>query len=127
MQGYEIARKLEKNIVFLETIDEQIEVLESLSHKRIIEFLKRVNQWREVTQDYEKCYLNADLEQLKSKGLRFPSRHHSVIDDRDRIFFERMTSYLKEGNAVACVGAPHVRGLCKLLQTDGYQIRGPGF
>ena len=125
LQGYAIARKLEKDIVFLETIEEQIRVLESLSPDRILDFLKRVNQWQKLSQDYEKCYLAGDLEQLRSKGLRFPSRHHSVIDNRDKIFFERMREYLQQGQAVAFIGAPHVRGVSNLLKADGYQIKGP--
>jgi uncharacterized protein YbaP (TraB family) len=126
LEGYSIAGQLAKKIVFLETIEEQINVLESLSRERIIDFLKRVDQWHEVARDYAACYLAADLEKLKSKGLRFPSRHHSVIDRRDRCFYERMSEYLDEGDAVAFVGAPHVRGMSKLMRDDGYQITGPG-
>jgi uncharacterized protein YbaP (TraB family) len=55
-----------------------------------------------------------------------PSRRHSVIDRRDRIFYERMSEYLKQGDAVVFVEAPHVRGMSKLLREDGYQITGPG-
>ena len=70
-------------------------------------------------------YLAGDLETLRSKGLRFPSRHHSVLDRRDHIFFERLADYLNQGDAVVFVGAPHVSGLSKLLREDGYKISGP--
>jgi pheromone shutdown protein TraB len=100
-------------------------VLENLTRHRIIDFLKRVDQWHELAQDYATCYLAGDLERIKSKGLRFPSRHHSVIDHRDKIFCERMLEYLEQGDAVAFVGAPHVRGVSKFLREDGYQIKGP--
>ena len=126
LEGYRLAEGLGKNIVFLETIEEQIRVLENLTRDRIIDFLKRVDHWHDLAQGYIKCYLAADLEQLRSKGLRFPSRHPSVINYRDKIFCERMLEHLEKGNAVAFVGAPHVRGMCKLLQGDGFQIRGPG-
>jgi len=126
LEGYTLAKGLGKKIVFLETIEEQINVLENLTRDRIIDFLKRVDRWQELTQGYVRCYLAGDLEQIKSKGLRFPSRHHSVIDHRDKIFYARMLEYLKEGDAVAFVGAPHVQGVSKLLQEDGYQIKGPG-
>lgn len=122
LEGYCLAGQLAKKIVFLETIEEQIKVLENLSRDRIIEFLKRVDQWQEQARDYASCYLAGDLEKLKTKGLRFPSRHHSVINHRDRIFFERMSEYLNQGDAVAFVGAPHVRGMSKLLIEDGYTI-----
>ena len=125
LEGHNIASQLDKNIKYLETIEEQIAVLENLSRDRIVEFLKQVDQWPEQAQDYASCYLNADLAKLKSKGLRFPSRHHSVINHRDRIFYERMSEYLQQGNAVVFVGAPHVRGMSKFLLEDGYQITGP--
>jgi uncharacterized protein YbaP (TraB family) len=126
LEGYTLAEGLGKKIVFLETIEEQINVLENLSRNRIIDFLKGIDQWHELAQNYVSCYLTGDLEQIKSKGLRFPSRHHSVIDHRDKIFYERMLEYLKQGNAVAFVGAPHVPGVSKLLREDGYQVEGPG-
>jgi hypothetical protein len=126
LEGYTLAEGLGKKIVFLETIEEQIQVLESLARDRIIDFLKRIDQWHELAQDYVKCYLAGDLEQIKSKGLRLPSRHHSVIDHRDKIFCEKMVEYLEQGNTVAFVGAPHVPGVSELLGEDGYQIKGPG-
>jgi len=126
LEGYTLAEDLGKKIVFLETIEEQINVLENITRDRIIDFLKRVDQWDELTQDYVKCYLAGDLKQIKLKGLRFPSRHHSVIDQRDKIFYDRMLEYLEHGDAVVFVGAPHVPGVIKLLCENGYQIKGPG-
>jgi len=125
LEAYTIATELGKNIVFLETIEEQIKVLKSLSRKRILEFLGSVDRWPILTQTYVECYLEGDLEKLRSMGLRFPSRHQSVIDHRDQIFYERMQAYLNEGEVIAFVGAPHVRGMSKLLRKDGYQVKGP--
>lgn len=125
LEAYSIAGQLARKIVFLETIEEQIKVLESLSRDRIIEFLNRVDQWSKLAQDYADGYLAADLEKLKSKGLRFPSRHHSVIDWRDRVFYERVIEYLNQGQAVVFVGAPHVRGMSQFMLRDGYKITGP--
>ena len=126
LEGYTSAREFGKKIVFLETIEEQINVLENLARDRIIDFLKRVDQWHELAQDYVTCYLAGDLERIKSTGLRFPSRHHSVINHRDKIFYEGMLQYLEQGDAVVFVGVPHVRGVSKLLREDGYQIKSPG-
>ena len=125
LEGYTLAREFGKKIVFLETIEEQINVLENLARDRIIDFLKRVDQWHVLAQDYVTCYLAGDLERIKSTGLRFPSRHHSVINHRDKIFYEGMLQYLEQGDAVVFVGVPHVRGVSKLLREDGYQIKSP--
>jgi uncharacterized protein YbaP (TraB family) len=125
LEGYTLAENLGKKIVFLETIKEQVTVLENIARDRIIDFLKRVDQWHDLSQDYVRCYLAGDLEQIKSKGLRFPSRHHSVIDHRDKIFYDRMLEYLEHGDAIVFIGSPHVPGVSKLLCENGYQIKGP--
>ena len=125
LEGYAIAEQLTKKIVCLETIEEQIKVLENIPKDRIIDFLKQVDQWPQLAREYAASYLAGDLETLRSKGLRFPSRHHSVLDRRDHIFFERLADYLNQGDAVVFVGAPHVSGLSKLLREDGYKISGP--
>jgi len=125
MEGYHVARELDKSIIYLETIEEQIKVLENLSKERIVYFLDQVDQWHELAHDYVDCYLCGDLQKLRSKGLRFPSRHQSVIDHRDEIFYERMQPYLMQGRALAFVGAPHVHGISKMLREDGYDIRRP--
>jgi uncharacterized protein YbaP (TraB family) len=121
-EGYTVARELGKKIVFLESIEEQIKVLESLSRERILEFLRNVDQWPQLAEDYIQSYLDGDLDKMKYMRLRFPSRHHSVIDHRDQIFYDRMQDYLAQGDLVAFVGAPHVRGIQRLLIEDGYQV-----
>ena len=126
LEGYTIAEQLAKKIVFLETIEEQINVLENIPRDRIIDFLKQVDRWPKLAREYAASYLAGDLETLKSKGLRFPSRHPSVLERRDQIFFDRLAQYLRQGGAVAFVGAPHVSGMNKLLHQDGYKITGPG-
>ncbi|UCF93546.1 MAG: TraB/GumN family protein [Desulfobacterales bacterium] len=126
LEGYTIARELGKQVVFLETIEEQIQVLESLSYEKILAFLKSVDRWHEFAQEYLTCYLDGNLKKLKSMRLRFPSRHPSIIDRRDAIFYERMLPYLQQGEAVVFVGAPHVRGLSRMLSTSGYQFKRPG-
>ena len=125
LEAYNIADKLGKKIDFLESIEDQIGVLESLTRERIVAFLNRVDQWHELARDYADCYLAGDLEKLKSQGLRFPSRHRSVINHRDKIFYENILGHFKTGDAVAFVGAPHVRGVSKLLREAGFQIEGP--
>jgi uncharacterized protein YbaP (TraB family) len=101
-------------------------VLENIPRDRIIDFLKQVDRWPKLAREYAACYLAGDLEKLRSKGLRFPSRHHSVLGRRDQIFFERLDEYLKQGDAVAFVGAPHVIGMSRLMREDGYKIIGAG-
>ena len=125
LEAYTIAEELGKKIEYLESIDDQIIVLESLSRERIVAFLNQVDQWHELAKGYADCYLAGDLAKLKSQGLRFPSRHRSVINHRDKIFYENMLAHFLTGDAVAFVGAPHVRGVSKLLREAGFRISGP--
>jgi uncharacterized protein YbaP (TraB family) len=125
LEAYTIAEKLGKKIEYLENIEDQIGVLESLTRERIVAFLNRVDKWHELARGYADCYLAGDLAKLKSQGLRFPSRHRSVIIHRDKIFFENMREHFTTGDAVAFVGAPHVRGVSKLLREAGFRITGP--
>ena len=125
MEGFSIAQELDKKILFLESIEEQISVLRNISHEKIIHFLKQVDHWETLANDYVKSYLKGDLEKLRLSGIRFPSRHHTVIDHRDEIFFERMRAELARGDIVAFLGAPHLKGMSRLLLADGYQVKGP--
>ena len=125
LEGYQIASELGKRIVFLETIDEQIAVLKNISHDNIRYFLSQVDRWKDFAREYVECYLAGDLEKLKFTRVRFPSRHHSVINERDKIFHERMRIELEQGQVVAFLGAPHLRGMSRLLIEDGYQVSGP--
>jgi uncharacterized protein YbaP (TraB family) len=125
LEGYQIAAELGKQIIFLETIEEQIKVLQNISHDNIIFFLSQIDRWRIFAKEYVECYLDGDLEKLKFTRVRFPSRHHSVINERDKIFHQRMGAELEQGQVVAFLGAPHLRGMSRLLMADGYRVQGP--
>jgi uncharacterized protein YbaP (TraB family) len=125
LEGYQIAAELGKKIVFLETIEEQIKVLQNISHDNIIFFLSQIDRWRIFAKEYVECYLDGDLEKLKFTRVRFPSRHHTVINERDKIFHQRMRTELEQGQVVAFLGAPHLRGMSRLLMADGYRVQGP--
>lgn len=123
LEAYRLAREMEKTVVFLESIEEQIGVLEGLPHERIIDFLKRVDRWNNYLGKYVKYYLRGDLEKLLTLSTGFPSRSFTVIERRDEIFFERMRPHLEKGGAVILVGAPHVNGICRMMRAEGYEVR----
>jgi len=122
LEAYSLAKEMSKETGNLESIEEQIRVLESISYEKILDFLKRARHWDEYADRYLECYLKGDLEGLRSNAYGFPSRHHSVIDQRDLVFYARMKEYLEEGGALVCVGAPHIHGIKELAEVDGFKV-----
>lgn len=121
-EAYHLALEMGKNVVFLETIEEQIHVLDRLSHERILDFLNRFDNWPAYTRRYVEWYLNGELQSIKENPYGFPTRHPVVIDDRDEILFQRSLPYFEKGDAAACVGAPHVVGMADRFRRNGYQV-----
>jgi len=122
LEAYTVAQELGKDIHFLETIDEQIEVLSSIPFERIIHYLKKIEDWSKYTKAYVTCYLKGDMDALMSIPSEFPSRCSTVIDKRDPILYERMRVFFERGNAIAFVGAPHVKEIKKMFFRDGYEV-----
>lgn len=125
LEAHAVAREMDIEVVAMESIAEQVAVLEGLSLERIVGFLERVDRWDTYRKAYVRHYLAADLEKIRTTATGFPSRHRSVIDGRDETFFRRMRPYIDAGMTIACVGVPHVPGICALLESNGYRIHGP--
>jgi len=104
LDAYQLAGKLGKEIVFLESIEEQLEALDGIPVERIVAFLKEVDQWPSMT-------------------IGFPTRCASVLDKRDPILYERILPLLEKGKSCIFVGIPHVRAIKPLLIDEGYQVR----
>lgn len=126
LEIYRIAREMGKPMVFLETIEEQIEVLENLPPEKFIGFLEQADQWPRYADEYVRHYLAGNLKKLLSITLGFPSRRWDVIERRDRILFERMRPHFGQGRTLACVGAPHLAGIDRLLCEHGFHILSAG-
>jgi hypothetical protein len=122
MEAYTIATELGKTVVFMETIEEQIQVLETVSRRQIVDFMRRIDSWPSYTRDFMRWYLNADLAQIELNPYGFPTRTPRLIDCRDTVFCERMQPYLERGGAAVFVGAPHIPGVRRILMDAGYEV-----
>jgi uncharacterized protein YbaP (TraB family) len=122
LEAFEIAKQLGKEFHFLETIEEQVQVLNQIPVERMIRFLKKVHQWDEYSRAYVKVYLNGALADWMAGTSDFPSRCSPVIDDRDRIFFQRMQPFIKQGQTVVFLGAPHLYGVNRMFAEEGYLV-----
>lgn len=122
LEAYNLARDLGVRVVALETIEEQIAVLESISREQILDFLRRIDNWRSYTRDFMKWYLAGELDKFARNPYGFPTRNPLVIDRRDTLFYQRMQPHLEEGRAAVFVGSPHVTGIRQMLVTSGYEV-----
>jgi len=122
MQGYRIAGRLRKPVRFLESIDEQLVVLDSIPLEQITRQLNDVRNWKTYQKQYTRAYLAGDLDKLLGLTSRFPTRCRAVFSQRDEVLFERMKAIFERGPAAAFVGSGHVPGVSHLFRQQGYRV-----
>jgi uncharacterized protein YbaP (TraB family) len=122
LEAFELSKKLGKEVHFLETIEEQIQVLEQIPMDRMIGFLRRVDRWDEYSESYVRVFLRGCLADWMSGTSDFPSRCAPVISERDRVFYHRMKPFIEKGESAVFLGAPHLHGVNRMLEADGYRV-----
>jgi uncharacterized protein YbaP (TraB family) len=122
LEAFELSKKLGKEIHFLETIEEQIQVLEQIPVERMIRFLNKVDQWDPYSESFVRIFLRGALADWMSGTSDFPSRCSPVIDERDQVFYRRMMPFVEQGESAVFLGAPHLHGVNQMLEADGYRV-----
>jgi uncharacterized protein YbaP (TraB family) len=122
MEAYCIAQKCGKKIQFLETIEDQLTALDGIPFERIVNYLNHVEKWKMHKDQFLKAFLNGEIEKFVSLTGEFPTRCESIIENRDPIFFRRMTPFFEGGKAVAFVGVGHIPGLIQMFHDGGYHL-----
>jgi hypothetical protein len=123
LEAFETAKRMRQEIHFLETIEEQVRVLEQIPLERMIRFLQNVRHWDEYSDAYVQVYLRGVLTDWMAGTSDFPSRCPPVIDDRDKVFYERMQPFIQNGETAVFLGAPHLRGVNRMLENDGHLMK----
>jgi hypothetical protein len=122
MEAYRIARTLGKQIHFLETLEEQLAVLDNIPLDRLARQLNDVANWDSYKKEYVQTYFSGNLEKMMSLTARFAARNPAVLGPRDRILFDRMVSIIERQDTLAFIGFPHVPGVTKLFRENGYTV-----
>ncbi len=122
LQGYQIARKLSKPIHFLETLDEQLAVLDNIPLDRIARQMNDVENWERYKNEYVQIFLDGDLEKMMALTARFVTRGPVVVGARDQILFERMSPFITRAPTLAFIGFPHIPGVTQLFRDAGYAV-----
>ncbi|PIP35274.1 MAG: TraB/GumN family protein [Desulfobacterales bacterium CG07_land_8_20_14_0_80_52_14] len=127
-----------KSVFGLETVEEQVGVLESLPLKDQIEILRETLDQFElfprVFSTMIEMYLAGDLDGLAALSERFiQTQDRGLVnrfmerlnDNRNLRMAERLQTYLEQGNVFVAVGALHLSGensLLRLLEARGYTV-----
>lgn len=122
LEALSVARELGKKVVFLETIEEQLDALDGIPLERIVTYLNNFRNWGKFSRYHRKQYLKGSLDGLLDIASAFPTRCPSIIEHRDPVFFERMRDYVDDGNAAVFLGITHIRGLIKMLEQEGFTV-----
>lgn len=121
-EGYAIARRLGKQVGCLETLAEQLAVLDGIPVERIVRQLNDVARWDAYRREYVRLLLAGDLAGLIALSSGFVTRGPVVIGERDARMFEAMRPIFDAEDAVAFIGFPHVPGVMRLFEEAGWAV-----
>ena len=123
LEAWHLAHDMGKAVVGLETIAEQIEILESIPLSRVVRFFRLCDRWDGYIRRNERAYLKGDLNGMMGTSSEFPTRTEQVIHRRDVLFLERMKPFLEPGRCAIFVGTAHMLNLLPLLEGAGFMVR----
>jgi len=123
MEAWRIARDMGRNVIGMETLEEQLASLNSVPVERVLNYFRDCHQWKAYAQRNLRAYLAGDLERMMGSSAEFPTRTGTVISLRDQRFRERMRPYMEEGRCAVFVGAAHLLNLRWMLAEDGFRLR----
>lgn len=123
LEAWEVARDMGKTVQGMETIEEQIETLERIPVRRIVDFFRQCGHWDRYIRRNVRAYLKGDLDGMMGTSTEFPSRTELVINRRDGRFLERMLPYLEKGRCAVMVGSAHLVNLRGMLADAGFSVR----
>lgn len=123
LEAWHLAHDMGKAVVGLETIAEQIEILESIPLSRVVRFFRLCDRWDGYIRRNERAYLKGDLNRMMGTSTEFPTRTEQVIHRRDVLFLERMKPFLEPGRCAIFVGTAHMLNLLPLLEGAGFRVR----
>jgi len=122
IEAHSIAKKLKKDIYYLETIEEQLSALEAIPVEKIVNFISIFYKWDDLAKNHARYYKTGQIEKLLNSTLVFPTRYPSIIEERDPILYSRMRPFIEKGKAIVFVGITHIKGLSIFFQKDGFLV-----
>jgi hypothetical protein len=125
-------RKKDKQVVGLESLTEQIAMIDKLSYSQQAKMLlQSLTDTIDITKMFDsmiEAYLNMDGEKLMelTTDPSIPEEFmKEILNGRNHIMAERLIPLLPQGNIFCAVGAAHLfgdEGIIELLRTAGYVV-----
>ena len=122
VEAFHIARKMGKDIDYLETIEDQLNALDGISFDRIVTYFNRFQHWGAHRERFGKIFLEGELQNYLSTTGEFPTRCESIIGKRDPIFFRGIRDSFEKRQTTAFVGVGHIPGIRKMFLDEGYSV-----
>ena len=122
VEAFHIARKMGKEIGYLETIQDQLDALDGIPFDRIVNYFNRFKHWSAHRERFSKIFLKGELQNYLSITEEFPARCESIIGKRDPLFFQGIRDCFVTRPTIAFVGVGHIPGILKRFLEEGYRV-----
>ena len=125
---YNEARKEGKKIVGLETLEEQLEILEKIPNAYVIDYFENMSKVKEDIEEIITDYCRADLNHLlylMQKDKAMATMEKQLITIRNKRMTGRIIPLVTGQPTFIAVGAGHLpgkKGILSLLEKKGYML-----
>lgn len=132
MELMSLANKEEKEILGLETVEEQMAIFDLIpledQYKSFYTYIKDIEkgqkEFSKLIKAYKEEQISALLEMV-SESPEYKDYQDVILFERNRKWVKPMTQIMKNGQAFFAVGAGHLagpNGIIKLLINQGYKV-----
>ncbi len=123
------AKTMQKEIVGLEDIEDQIDPFKKLTPKEQREFILQevktdINTYNKQLETLTKIYLTGDINEI-DKMVSSYSGYDDELKSRNKVMCESIIKEMKNSSIFSAVGAAHLPGdigLIKMLRDKGYKV-----
>jgi uncharacterized protein YbaP (TraB family) len=118
----------DKKVIGIETIEEQLEILETIPNNYIIDYFKNIDHSEEDMEMIIKLYRSAELEkmlEMMQKDKSMVMIQKNLLTDRNKNMTERIQNMIDEQSTFIAIGAGHLpgkQGIIHMLTETGYNV-----
>jgi uncharacterized protein YbaP (TraB family) len=125
---YRKAKELDKEVIGIETIEEQLGIMDSIPYEYIIDYFRNIDKAQEDIENIISLYRAEQLDELlemmqKDKSMVMISKN--LLTDRNIRMAERIQPIINGQSTFIAIGAGHLpgkEGIINLLSGKGYMV-----